>query len=397
MIIYWVVCLISIAITWVVTRIKTKSTSLGLAGNKKQGVTQGFRVLMGPGANMKDAINAVFGKVERKNTNTGWVAALICSLPLMLLSALRDGIGTDFVAYEGIYKMFIRTFFNHEYEWLFTVLNASLNRLGLSFRSFVALTALLYCLLIFKMILEESPVPGLSIFLLLGMTFYFQSFNIIRNMLACAFCLFSIRYIKDRRLVLFAVCMALAFGFHLSAVAFFPLFFIPQKKLSAGTYVICLGGVLLCAGALRTFLVDYIIRLGASFNNGYYMPYFVNLGKEGFGLVSFAINFCLFVWAYIFMDKDDRSGTLLLNIQFLALLISVMNGSFPLVNRLRFYYGLPAILLIPRVIGSKKMKSLGSGFAAINVIAIAGMFFGYCWFIEGILNESGCVPYQSIL
>ena len=323
-------------------------------------------------------------------------SAILCAFPLIALSGLRYGIGKDYSSYEFIYNIIGPTMSNeHQYEPVFTYLIVGLNRLGLSSQWFIAVTSILFLVLVFSSILEESPYSGLSIFLLISMQFYFQSTNIIRQMIACSICLYSIRYIKRRRFIPFLICVILAYGFHTSGVLFFPAFFLYGKRLKTRWYFGIIIVTFVVLNVLSGFLSSIIVRLSSKLNNGYYLTYFKTNAENRIGIVSFLINLLIFLWAdYSIKPKEDQFSDFLLNMQFVAVLLSILNGSFPLIYRFRFYYAMPGIILIPKTINSKKLNYSSK---IISGTLIVILFSLYIYYIEGYMNQSGAIPYMSVL
>lgn len=354
MIIYWVACLLSMGNIWATPRI---------VGGKK------------------------FAEKHK------WATALFCAFPLILLSSLRYGIGSDYESYEQIYRLIGPSMRNaHIYEPLFSYLIMGMNRIGLEFQWFVVVTAVLFLILVFRVILEDSSSPELSVFLLLSMTFFFQSTNIIRQMVACAICLFALRYIEERRIIPFIISVLIAVGFHISGIIFLPAYFLYRKRFNPWIYVGFIAGFYAISTFFSNYLRGFIVQFGSALNNGYYLTYFETRGSN-FGIVSFLINLLIFVWSSIFLDKDDEINDMLLNFQFITVILSILNGSFPLINRFRFYYALPGILLIPRTLRSVKLNRNNR---MITCAVIVVLFFAYCMYIEGYMNQSAAVPYVSI-
>ena len=334
-----------------------------------------------------------------------WISAIICAFPLMLLSSLRYGIGSDYESYEQIYRLIGATMRNaHIYEPVFSYLIMFMNRLGLDFQWFIVFTSVVFLLLVYTVILEYSKSPCLSIYLLLAMTFFFQSTNIIRQMVACAICLYSIQYIKERKLISFIVCVLLAFGFHTSGILFLPAYFLYRKRFNIKFYIISIVTFFGASTLLSNYLRDIIVQLGSRLNNGYYLTYFETRGSN-FGIVSFLINLLIFIWSSLFLDKTesfdqdvisdraDYENDMFLNFQFITVILSILNGSFPLINRFRFYYALPGIMLIPRTLYSSKVN--GNNRLVMEFFIVV-LFFAYCVFIEGYMNQSAAIPYVSI-
>lgn len=333
---------------------------------------------------------------HRDSERVSWTEAFLCSLPLLIISSMRCGIGSDDISYREIYGLIGPTMQNdHKYEIFFSYLVMILNRLGSNYQGFIVVTSFIFLTLIFKTILDESTMPAMSIFLLLGMAYYFQSMNIIRQITACAICFFSIRFIKEGKLIKFAVCVLIASGFHMVALIFMPAYFIYRKRFSTKFLIGVLVMFIPCIEMFSNMIARLVIYLGTRLNNGYYLVYFENFnGVRKVGIFSLLINLCIFVWTSLYLDRKDPENNGLLNLQYIAVVLSVLNGALPQINRFRFMYGIFSLLLIPKAIMSQKDNRFNK---YISLAAISVMFLIYSLYIEGYMNQSGVVPYISIL
>lgn len=66
---------------------------------------------------------------------------------------------------------------------------------------------------------------------------------IVRSTIAVAICAYSFRYIEERKLCKFVVCLLVALGFHIMAIVWFPSCFLFNKRKMRRIYYF---GILLC-------------------------------------------------------------------------------------------------------------------------------------------------------
>ena len=322
----------------------------------------------------------------------GWLSAFICSLPLFLLSALRYEVGSDYVSYREMYHI-VNNSDTYRYEILYTELNRLVYRIGLSFQWVIILTSFLFLILIYKRILDDSSIPDISVFLLLGMCYFFQSTNIIRQILACAVCVYSIKYIEQKKWIKFLVAILIAFGFHKTAFIFLPAYIIYHLQIKTRYLLIAFVMIFLLAPYISSFVSFLVISTG--FNHGYYLTYFTYTGtnRSATGLISLAINVLIYIFGVIYLNKDDVRNNGYMNLQYIAVLLSIFNGMFPMINRIRFFYGITAIILIPRILKCIRKYRLKR---VLYTTMIMILFMAYSVYIEGISNQSGAVPYVSV-
>ena len=132
---------------------------------------------------------------DKKNIKHWKVLSIICEilaiLTLALFFGLRDhSVGTDTLNY---YKMYNKLNYEFsidkmfEYDYLYSVLNILCNVICKDFTfCLIVIGVIIYSNLVFS-INRLSSNPILSISLLIGLGFYAQSFNAIRQYLALSF------------------------------------------------------------------------------------------------------------------------------------------------------------------------------------------------------------------
>ena len=73
---------------------------------------------------------------------------------------------------------------------------------------------------------RESSSPVLAVYLYVATSNYFLSLNIIRQYVAIGIGLVAVRFIRERRLLPFLICVAAAMFFHTTAVLLLPCYFL---------------------------------------------------------------------------------------------------------------------------------------------------------------------------
>lgn len=81
-------------------------------------------------------------------------------------------------------------------------------------------------------ILKNSPNIWLAMILYVGYTFVLHDMIQMRCAVAAGIFLISIRYIQERRWVIYYLLVALAISFHYSAIVFIPLYFLPKRNMN---------------------------------------------------------------------------------------------------------------------------------------------------------------------
>lgn len=318
-------------------------------------------------------------RVKRKNNA---LVALFSAAPLIIISAIRYNVGTDYFSYIGIVERY-KIGIDQNYEYLFEVICKIIVSLGLDSQWIMAVFAVMFCYTVFNQILEDSPYKSLSVFLLLGTTIFFTYLNTMRQMTGCAICFYSMRFVKSRELKKFLACIVLASGMHISCILFLSVYFmygirINVKKVVSSIVVLRL---------LLPFLIEGISFL---LQNTKYSRY-LSGKNDGFSFF-FVINILIFLVTTIFLDKENFTNRLYYNCQFLMSVMAAFYDVFPLVSRVMWCFWLPQIILVPQFI--KGIKNPYWRF--LSMISVITLFFAYATYSIVVSGSHDVYPYYTI-
>lgn len=188
---------------------------------------------------------SVAAKRERINNSIGkptpfWTWEITFSLLIFaLISGIRWQVGVDHLSYLSDYETLIR---GHElragrWEPGFYFISKLFANLNIHFVFYFAFWAFLQLFFIFYAHKNERYLlPFLGLVILLG-PHYFSWMNGIRQMLAATIFVFSIQYIKDRKLIAYIITILLAATIHKSAILLLIFYFIPQRDFFKNRYI----------------------------------------------------------------------------------------------------------------------------------------------------------------
>lgn len=165
----------------------------------------------------------------------GWVPIILFTL----VFGLRYGVGVDYNNYLEIYEeteyyeTFSQILDNERYEPGFSLLLYICHYCNAPVYVLFIIIAFLQIFLLYKTYKEENNIL-IFIYITLIFTGYcmYNFMNILRHEIAFCFFLYSIRYIRDNKLIKYWICCLLALSFHHSAIFLFPLYFIWVHKKS---------------------------------------------------------------------------------------------------------------------------------------------------------------------
>lgn len=349
MVVYWSACLASIAFAWFAMHVKHDAN--------KEGIQYWL------------------------------IVTFISALPLIYISAIRYNVGADYMSYYEYYISVLGDAGQGRYEILYYLANKIIAVFQLPVPWLFGFTAALFLIPVYKRILNDSPYPYMSIFLLLGMTYYFFFLNGTRQMIGAAFLLLSIPFIEKRKIIPFVALVLIATGFHTTCIVFLGIYFLIYMNLSPKI----LTALTICVFLFGQILGDTANRILSGME--YYSVYLqTSYATRGQGYIVLAMNIVLVIFSTIFYQRDNRKFKIYYNLQVIALWASALTGKIVLIDRYRMVFGLASIILVPMTlqgIGNSNTRRICSA-------AVLSLYFIYATYTVGMQNSNLVLPYQTI-
>ena len=153
--------------------------------------------------------------VEEKRFFTPEVIIIVLSFSIVF--GFRWGVGVDYFRYLYAYTEVIP----ERFEFLFQLVSSILKRLGAHYSIYFGIWAFLDIVLLYYALHKYRFIyPYIAFFLIFG-SYYLPMMNGIRQHIATMIFLTSIRYVDQKQIVKFYLCLTVAFLFHkLSAILF---------------------------------------------------------------------------------------------------------------------------------------------------------------------------------
>jgi putative membrane protein len=169
----------------------------------------------------------------------------------------------------------------------------------------------------------------LASILFMALVFFF-SFTYLRQMFAAAIIGLSIKYIIERKFLRFCVILLVAFSFHNSAIIFFPMYFIANKKYSKSKillimFICFIVGITGITSSLYNFYDELSIReshddyalqqstrIAYILEAGLFLYYLIlthrdlTLAKKDIVLYNIALGFCAILLLFIRSENGGR-------------------------------------------------------------------------------------------
>lgn len=310
-----------------------------------------------------------------------WPTAAASMLPVFFISAFRYYVGTDYGAYQRGFFTIARGG-EVNFEWLYVWINKAIAELGGGFEWVFIISSLIVLLPTYLHIFDYSPYPIMSILLLFGTTYYFGAFNGIRQLMASAILMYSMRYIEQRRPLPFAAAIVIASGFHRSSILFAIMYFTRRLKLTPYKAAIM--------AALLFFFADPIGDLLVSVLSGTRYGVYVDGGGRVLW-TRFAIQAAVLLLASFYRDRSDRFR-IYYAAEFITICCVAFGGTVDYAYRMMWTFGYSAIILVPMAIHEIRSERDRRLAAALTLAC----FFAYAFIVTIKLGLHDVLPYRFV-
>lgn len=171
-------------------------------------------------------------------------------LPFVVITAIRYRIGTDWYIYEsyfGYIKNHINKFEEEGFNLIFRIFGIFTDEAWYA----IAFVGVVTVIFFFCAIYQQSMMIPLSVLLFFVTGKYFNTLNQMRQMMAMAVFMFSLKYVYQRRLMPFLFLNLLGSTLHLSSLMYLPLYFMYGKSFSAKTCMKLFAGSIILFPVLK--------------------------------------------------------------------------------------------------------------------------------------------------
>jgi hypothetical protein len=310
-----------------------------------------------------------------------------CSFGIFIIQAMRSNIvGIDLSSYLPAYKIAGdinvlegEKIFNFEIGYI--IYSQVFSKLKFSFQWYLAIVSLTIIIPIAFTWIRNSKIPGLSIFIYITLGFFTFSFSGLRQAIAIAITFFSFRYIQERNIVKFIICIGLASIFHTTAIIFSAAYPLYNIRLSIKHFFLI----------IPTIIITFIFR-----SKIYLLIYHLYNGAEGQTEATNAYTMLLvmifvLVLSYVFgsNDKINLDFNAYKNYMIIAIFVQIFASQSSTIMRAGYYYYMFITLLIPEVI--KNQRDGKAMILATYVLAVLLLYFFQINTGGGYLNVS---PYH---
>lgn len=333
---------------------------------------------------------------KTKNKIQSNVLILVTILLLSIVAGIRYGIGTDYLKVYYPYFLEIKsgsTWDSNRIEIGYYLLNKIVVLINGSFPLVMLITSFITNYFFIKGILnfkdKISVTVAMFVYLFL---YYLQTYNLIRQYIACSIIFFSIKFLMEKNIKKFVIFVLIASLFHKTAMIFLIVPFLikiyaykDNKVIRYISYFVLLV-VILNFQKLGNILLD-------SDNLKYYSGYLTE--KENSGItIGFFIRGLPIIIPYVFLNKTISNQKDIFFMFSLTIIGCIINLLAYLTStygqRLAIYFTIFQIIVIAYF--SKNISK--DKFIIKHLLNIIIIFLWYYDFIYMEMNE--VVPYSTI-
>lgn len=308
----------------------------------------------------------------------------------VLFLGLRDGVGTDFEEYKERYDYEIYSF-ELGYNYLCILLH--------HFRCsstyiFLSMSFLTY--LPFYMFLEKLKCKR-KYFILMSFFLYFSTFpiicNVMRECLVAALFFYSYYFIKERKLILYLLLIAIGVTFHTSMILCLPLYWIVNRRIPVLAYtLVYLISFIFCFVSIDR-ISAYILPFIDEFNQwARYLDSEHSL--SGYFSIGILVDIVFNIIFYILCIKNkiQKEHPIAFNLFFLSCIFFNMKVGSIIMGRIWMLFKWYIFIVLLFLLQSKK--------ESVTMKITRKLYITYLLlaFIQYALSEaSSMYPYKSVL
>ncbi len=353
---------------------------------------------------------------KAKSRKNKIILLILAVVPMFFISAIRYNVGTD---YEKRYVADYYTLLEGKNVGNLEIGFKAIDYLCLFFTKepylLFVITSLIILAIIFEVIYKKSSNRILSIIIFFLGGYFFATLNIIRQYISVAFILLGYQFLmsenKKKAYIGFVICAILAFFMHSSSIICFIIILLTKKNIMDARWVIPLSILILILNKNIMVILTPIIK-NTRFNV-YLTGKFTTGELSILQIVENLIIYLAMYFSYYFEKKQgkelDKQGITLLNIQGLALLLTVSGVIHTLFIRMAIYFVAFQIISIPYFfsilqfntitdkINKKFKKNLKTKTVKIIIYSCIVLGFSAMFIYTNILNnDNEVLPYKTI-
>lgn len=332
-------------------------------------------------------------KFRIKNITVAEIKPIV--LPLLiwfLLSALRYGIGRDYIIYWENLDLIKKEYWDYKDPLAYVFSHLIINY-NLAYQWFYVVYALCSSIALYYMFKVVDEKDHYLVFLLLfALSFLNYSFNTMRQAVALPIIIYATSFIFRKKILTYALLIGLASFFHYSAMLMLPAYFLGKVKINQMVFYVLLiisFGLfvtqfhLKAVYAIMAKIPQYSHYLGSRHDS------VTNLGSGLGFLFKFSSALLVTLFYPLGNSKKEAFCRIFFNFYMFGILLELLFFHIWVLSRITEYFTYFLIVVFPMVWSNFKHQN--------NKIIILILLLGYfaLWSKDILFpNINKCVPYQ---
>lgn len=334
-------------------------------------------------------------------------------LPIVLLTlilGLRYNVGVDYLSYEDIFRYQESTYSiaDSHIEPLYFLLNHIVYKLGCPYYILTCLIMFISFVLFWGSFKPYPSLRKLSFVFLFLSGLMFMYFNLQRQAISCFIFIYSLKFVYERKLYMYILCVLIASGFHYSSIILLPLYFMysasVQKTFWDNVYLQLLAFVF--CFIFKTYVFDLLLSMILQIAPAKYLGYAglivdwdMDLGT-GYGMILYHLmDFITIIILFSIYKCQKESNPIILflhRIWFVGACLEIAFEGNMLLSRLPLYMVSVKIILLAYIVINILNRVLRKKSATFIFSAMLLLMY-FVYFTLLILNGSSlCSPYQFV-
>lgn len=263
----------------------------------------------------------------------------------------------------------ILVFFHADVQWLYIT------------------TALLIMGFTFAAIWQQTEKPLLPCLFFVITANFFLAMNIVAQYIAVSMCMLACTFAQKRKPVWFLLLVGLAATFHLSALVFLPVYFLPKIRIRP---IWCISAIAACF-LIGQFALPWIPKIVETIAPKY--AHHFNFESSEFEWIFFGIGCAVLALGVYYYPKAKELPyfRLWFYMNVIGLMALAFSGHVPLMKRVNYYFAAPHFLLIPMLLDLEDRKGWRTALHAVTIGLFSAMIAVSIW----KMNKHATLPYQA--
>lgn len=329
-------------------------------------------------------------QLENNYKKYNYLFIFIALVSLIVVSGFRYKSGTDYSTYIEIYSQTPTVVLSEQSEWGFFLINQILYDISSNPQIMFLGIALITNILMVYGILRYSTKFELSMYLYITTFCYYSTFNGMRQWLASAILFVGFKYIKERDLFKYLICVFIAYTFHNSALVMIPMYFIVNRRFESKETLIIVAIFVFSYIFFNGFLETLFTFLQGTKYEHYQEG--IEAWQEGAGMIRVVVYVVPLIATIILKkymnERSTKDLDILLNLCLMSVLFMLLGTRHVFFVRMNLFFDIYYVLLLPRLTDLED-KNLNR----FMYYSIVMFYFAFSYMLL-VAHDANIIPYS---